>query len=227
MLGMRSSAQLPLPLPAHRSLSRADLIVASANERAVAFIESWPDWPARAAAIYGPPGCGKTHLVSVWRERSAACVTTAAEIDGQDLRTHEALAIEDVDSSPTSPARDAGLFAALENGRSWILLTGRTPPSAWICQLPDLASRFSALTALPLWSPDEPMLAALARKLFSDRQLFVPDSVIEGMLRRLDRSPAAIREFVAELDAEALATAKPVSLSLVRSLVAAREGDTP
>jgi chromosomal replication initiation ATPase DnaA len=93
--------------------------------------------------------------------------------------------------------------------------------------LPDLASRFSSLTALALQSPDEALLVALARKLLSDRQLFVPDTIIDAMLRRLDRSPAAIRDFVEELDAAALASGRPVSVALVRNLVAMREGGPP
>ena len=56
-----------------------------------------------------------------------------------------------------------------------LLLTGQEPPAAWRSSLPDLASRFSALLAFPLWAPDEALLAALARKLFADRQLAVPD----------------------------------------------------
>jgi chromosomal replication initiation ATPase DnaA len=138
-----------------------------------------------------------------------------------------AFAIEDVDSSESSPRRDAQLFAAIESGIGWILLTGKMPPASWACTLPDLASRFSSLTALELQAPDETMLAALARKLFSDRQLFVPDAVIEAMLRLLDRSPAAIRDFVEELDSVALATARPVSLALVRNLIATREAGRP
>ena len=223
---MRSSSQLPLPLPPHCSLSRADLIVAPANERAVAFIESWPDWPARAAALYGPAGCGKTHLASIWREMSGGRIVAAAKIAEQGLRSGEALAIEDVDLADVSSARDAALFAALESS-GWILLTGRTPPANWAHALPDLASRFSGLTALSLWEPDEALLAALARKLFSDRQLLVPETVIEAMLRRLDRSPAAVRDFVAELDAMALAEARPVSLALVRNVIAGREAGSP
>ncbi|HEX4157923.1 MAG TPA: hypothetical protein VHY79_05565 [Rhizomicrobium sp.] len=219
---MRSSSQLPLPLPSRCSLSRADLVVGVANEQGVAFIEAWPEWPARIAALYGPPGCGKTHLTSVWQEKSGARIVTAKEIAEEALQTGSALAIEDVDSSDPSSTRDAALFAALESGRSWVLLTGKSPPAAWACVLPDLASRFSALTAIPLRAPDETLLAALARKLFSDRQLFVPDAVIETMLRRLDRSPVGIRDFVAELDAAALARGRPVSVALVRDLIAAR-----
>ncbi|HEY6578958.1 MAG TPA: chromosomal replication initiator DnaA, partial [Rhizomicrobium sp.] len=66
--------QLPLPLSSPTLLSRADLIVGSSNARAVAFIDSWPDWPVMVAALHGPRGCGKTHLVSIWRERAGARV---------------------------------------------------------------------------------------------------------------------------------------------------------
>ena len=38
-----------------------------------------------------------------------------------------------------------------------------------------------ALLAFPLWAPDDELLAAIARKLFNDRQLAVPDAVIERM----------------------------------------------
>jgi chromosomal replication initiation ATPase DnaA len=224
---MRSSLQLPLPLPSRCSFSRADLVVGPANGCAVGFIDDWPDWPARVAALYGPAGCGKTHLASIWRERSGARILAATELAEHPLQPDEILAIEDVDSAEASPSRDTALFAALESGTRWILLTGRNPPTTWACTLPDLASRFSSLTALQLHAPGEELLAALARKMLSDRQLFVPEAVIEAMLRRLDRAPAAIRDFVEKLDATALATARPVSLALVHSLMAAREAGAP
>jgi chromosomal replication initiation ATPase DnaA len=223
---MTFSSQLPLPLLSRHALSRADLIVAPANAQATTFVDAWPDWPAKSAVLHGPAGCGKTHLASIWRERTGARIVVAAEIRNFDPQAAEAVVIEDVDRAPATPVRDAAIFAILESGR-WVLLTGSTPPVSWDSALPDLASRFAAFTALPISEPDEALLAALARKLFSDRQLSVPESVIEGMLCRLDRSPGAVRDFVAEIDDAALAAAKPVSLQLVRSLIAARQAAPP
>ncbi len=221
---MRPS-QLPLPLSPTPQLSRADLIVSPANAEAVAFIDSWPGWSVATAALYGPEGCGKTHLVTIWGRMSGATVVSACGIS--DNLPRGPLAIEDVDSAQATLARDSVLFAALERADSTapLILTGREPPASWAHGLPDLASRFSALAAFPLREPGEDMLAALTRKLFADRQLAVPDAVITRMLHLLERSPGAIRDFVARVDAAALAQSRPVNLSLIRDLVAEEEGE--
>ncbi len=135
------------------------------------------------------------------------------------------MAVEDVDLEPAGEARDRALFALSEGaGRDApLLLTGREPPGRWAVALPDLASRFAALLAFPLWAPDDALLAGLARKLFTDRQLAVPDSVIQRMIRSLERTPAAIRDFVAKADEKALSENRAVNLALVRELLAACE----
>jgi chromosomal replication initiation ATPase DnaA len=214
------ASQLPLPLPARPALSRADLIVTEANREAVAFIEAWPDWPVPAAAIYGPQGCGKSHLAAIWREKSGARVIAATN----DARAgeHCAVVIEGVDGTEATIERDRTLFAAIEAATpAWpVLFTGRRRPAAWVCVLPDLSSRFAALAAFPLWRPDEALLASLARKLFADRQLVVPDAVIEKMLLSLERAPGAFRDFIARADAKALAESRPINVALVRDLLA-------
>ena len=214
--------QLPLPLPPRAALTRADLIVAPANSKAVAFVDAWPDWPVAAAALYGPQGCGKSHLVAIWKANSGACVAPASDLSANDLRGRGPLAVEDVDAAAPSLDRDRRLFEAIESATpdTPLLLTGRTPPETWRCALPDLASRMAALAAFPLWAPDDALLGALARKLFADRQLDVPDAVIDRMLVSLERSPGAFRDFVALADAKALAEGRAITIPLVRELLA-------
>jgi len=209
--------QLVLPLETRSAQGRADFIVAPGNQRAVAFIDAFPHWPAPAAALYGPPASGKSHLAAVWASKAGATIVEAHDL-GVDL-PGGALVVENV----AQGVPDAGLFALLERGAP-LLLTSQLPPSEWPAAfqltLPDLVSRLRALLAFDLWAPDDALLMGLAVKLFADRQLSVPESVVAHMIRSLDRSPGAIRDFVAQADAVALAEKRPVNLSLIKELLA-------
>ncbi|MDE2110326.1 MAG: hypothetical protein KGJ79_04220 [Alphaproteobacteria bacterium] len=212
-------AQLPLPIETRHSFAREDFIAGPGNSAAIGLIDSWPAWTAPAAALYGPAGSGKSHLASVWAARAGAQIVDAAALDETALAQPTALAVENVDHAPLTASAEAALFALLERGKA-LLLTGREPPSAWPAHLPDLLSRFRALLAFPLWAPDDALLEALARKLFADRQLTVPDPVVAQMIHALERSPAAVRDFVARADRTALAQKRPITPSLIRELLA-------
>ena len=117
--------------------------------------------------------------------------------------------------------RDA-LFALCSKAVVRCLLTGRELPSQWQATLPDLVpSRYRAISlSFALWEPDDALLEAhCARKLFADRQLQVPDAVVAQMVRSLERSPEAIREFVARADQKALAERRPITAALVREIL--------
>ena len=208
-------AQLVLPLEPNNAMTRADFIVAPSNARAFTFLDSYPDWPAPVMALYGPSASGKTHLARIWAARAGAALLDArdlpADVDGPAV-------VENIDSAPGT-THEAALFAMLERG-SPLLLTGRGVPSTWPVSLPDLGSRFRALLAFELGASDEALLMALAVKLFTDRQVSVPESVVAHLVRTLERSPAALRDFIQRADAKAMAEKKPVNLKLIQSLMA-------
>ena len=209
------AAQLVLPLEPGNAMTRAEFIVAPGNARALAFLDSFPDWPAPALALTGPSASGKTHLARIWAQRSGAML-----LDARSLRDPVSgpAVVENIDSAPTF-AHETALFAMLEQGAP-LLLTGRAAPSLWPVSLPDLASRCQALLAFELGASDEALLMALAVKLFADRQIVVPEGVVTHLVRTLERSPAALRDFIQRADAQALAEKKPVNLQLIRGLMA-------
>ncbi len=208
------SSQLVLPLEPLNAMTRADFIAAPGNQRALAFLEFWPDWPAPAAALFGPPASGKTHLARVWAERAGAVCLQADNLIEPVIG---AAVVEDCDR-PAAKEHQSALFAMLERGAP-LLLTGRAAPSAWPVSLPDLASRFRALVGFELGEADEALLMALAVKLFADRQLLVPVAVVTGLIHGLERSPAAVRDFIARADREALSRQKPINIQLIRELM--------
>ncbi len=211
-------SQLVLPLETKPALGREDFIVSPGSRDAVALIDTWPDWPAPATALFGPSGSGKSHLVSIWAVRANARIVEAADLDDTVLGEGGAIAIENADATVLTDSAERALFALFERGTP-LLLTGREAPSQWGARLPDLVSRYRALLAFGLWAPDDALLEAVARKLFQDRQLSVPDAVIAQMLRSLERSPAAIRDFVARADEKALAEKRPITVALIRGLL--------
>jgi chromosomal replication initiation ATPase DnaA len=216
--------QLVLPLEVRSASGRDDFIVAPGNSRAVAFIDSWPAWPAPVAALYGPPASGKSHLAAVWAQKAGARTIAATCL--LESVPDGALVVEDVDQGTDQGMADAPLFALLERGAP-LLITSQTAPAEWQVGLPDLLSRARALLAFPLWAPDDALLMGLAVKLFADRQLQVPENVVLHMVRSLERSPAAVRDFVARADAAALAQKRPINLSLIKDLLAGPDLSDP
>jgi chromosomal replication initiation ATPase DnaA len=206
-------AQLILPLEHRAAMTRDDFIVAPGNAKALSFLDAWPDWATPAAVLFGPPAAGKTHLARIWATRAGAVVLDAADLKEAVRRP---AVIENVEGGFGD---EGALFAMLEEGAP-LLLTARCAPLLWPAALPDLVSRFGALVAFELGAPDEALLMALAVKLFADRQIVVPESVVTHLVRQLERSPAAIRDFIAKADEAALAAQKPINLQLIRALMA-------
>jgi chromosomal replication initiation ATPase DnaA len=210
--------QLALPFGSRPALGREDFIVAPCNEQALRFIERWPDWPTRAAAIFGPRDSGKTHLARIFADLSGARLVSASELSGIDPDTQTAIAVE-LDEAPADMERDRALFALFERPSGTLLLTGRTAPSEWPVALGDLKSRFDALLAFEVWAPDDHLLSALIRKQFADRQLEITDVIVRRLLTHVERTPLAVAAFIGRIDEKALAEKRAISERLVMELI--------
>src|SRR5437899_2958022 len=92
--------QLSLGLGHRESFDRADFLCGPGNETALTLIDRWTDWPARAIALIGPEGSGKSHLAAIWAKAAGGCVIAGGAIDAASVPqalSSGALAIEDAD----------------------------------------------------------------------------------------------------------------------------------
>lgn len=214
--------QLVFSFGVTHALSRDAFIVAPSNEQALAFIERWPDWPARAAAIWGPAQAGKTHLASIWCAKSGAQLVPASHlkaIDVAELPVGASLAVELADPTHPDVSRDRALLALFERPAGNLLLTARSHPSDWAVTIADLKSRYDSLLAFPLGAPDGALLTGLIRKHFFDRQLEVADTVVAHLLTHLERTPEAIAAFIARSDEKGLIEKRAVTERLILELI--------
>jgi chromosomal replication initiation ATPase DnaA len=213
--------QLVLALGYRESFDREDFFPGKGNEAALALIERWPDWPSRSIALVGPEGAGKTHLAAVWARAAGGRVISARAVEIAAVPaalSTGALVVEDADREPLN---EPALFHLLNLGseqRAFVLLTARSVPTRWLVDLPDLASRLRAVPVATLSPPDDAMLGALLVKLFADRQLAVDDGLIGYLVNHIERSFAAARAAVAELDEAALRLRRPVNRTLAAEI---------
>jgi len=212
--------QLALALDHAESYAREDFLSGPSNEAALALIDSWPDWPARAVALVGPEGAGKTHLATIWAAVAGARVVSGrhlGEVDLPSALATGALVVEDAAAVEEEPILFHLINLAREEG-AFLLFAARTVPSLWPVSLPDLVSRLRALPVVTLDAPDDALLRGVLVKLAADRQLALDEGVVRYLLTHVERSFAAARAAVIALDKEALRQGRPPSRALAAEM---------
>lgn len=209
--------QLALALPHAESLTRDNFMEGSANAQALALVEAWPDWPNRIMMLVGPEGSGKSHLASIWAAEAgarsvAAHTLTPANVPGE-LATG-ALVVDDLDPAAFDERALFHLLNLAREDEAYVLITGRTLPSAFPAELRDLRSRLRAVSVVTLTPPDDQLFRALIVKFCADRQMTVDESIVSYLATRIERSFAAARQAVELLDGEALRQRRPVTRAL-------------
>lgn len=219
--------QLPLGFETRRSYERDAFVPGATNEAALTFIDGWPDWPSRIAAIWGPKGSGKTHLAHVWASRAKAGELRMTDLTVDvvaRLSPGGAYMIDDAD------ALDGGtplfhLLNFVNQTSGWLLMTGGEPPQRWRTTLPDLHSRLTAVPGMALEAPDETLLARALLKLFADRQLKLPEALIDYLVPRLQRSFAEAERIVEIIDTLALQQKRNISVEIGAKALRQLEGE--
>lgn len=216
--------QLPLDLPHQPAMARADFLVTPSNQAAHDLVMRWPHWPAPWLLLHGPAGSGKTHLAEMWRRLSSAVHLNAAGLTAETVpaAAETGAAILEIPGDSPAPAAETALFHLInyvaELGAA-LLITARAPAPHWPVTLPDLRTRLNAMPSAHIGAPDDSLLGAVLAKQFRDRQVAVPDGLIPFLVARMERSLAAARALAAALDAESLASKRPITVRLASDLL--------
>ncbi len=192
-------------------------ISSACNADAGAAVSAWRAWPGGKLALVGPEGSGKTHLATIWAHAVGAKVLSANE-DAEAALVHAGpTVIEDADRRPA----DETLFHLIDraDAASPLLITARIAPRAWATDLPDLRSRLNALMVAELNSPDDVVLSAVLERFFRERNIRARKSVLDFLVRRIERSAPAARAVVERIDEVAAAERREITRDLAREVL--------
>ena len=222
--------QLALAFEHRPALGAEDFWVAPSNADAVAWIDRWRAWARPALVLYGPPGCGKTHLGHVFLAATGGAGIAGVDIAAADpalLAEAPAVLVEDADRISGAPAERALLhvYNLIGEAQGRLLLTARSAPARWPFELPDLASRLRAVSTVAIAAPDESLIGALLVKLFADRHVKVDPAVVAFLVARMERSFETARQLAAALDTAALAEGRAITVPLAKAALARLSGD--
>lgn len=200
-----------------------DFIVSDANVTAYSYLAKWPNWEdtllSRALLIYGPHGCGKTHLVHLWKYHAHARFISPEDIYlNQFSELSQCFILEHIEAITDEVAWFHWFNAVLE-AQGYIVMTAPCAPSQLHIRLPDLKSRLCAVPSIAIQAPDDTLLAQVLAKQFSDRQLRVSPDVIDYLIPRIERSFASAYAIVKTLDDQALIEKRKITVPFVKSLL--------
>ena len=219
--------QLPLNFTANNYMGREDFMVSKCNEKAFAMLDSWPNWIGNGLFLYGPKGCGKSHLAHLFADKvrqntqgiNKVTIIACKQVNMRNIKRlaeeNQVIIVENVCPGHNDEAL-FHLFNMFNEPGKYMLWTAENAANRLRFSLPDLQTRLNMLSSVAIDEPDDFMLQMLIVKLFNDRQLIIGEGILSFIINNTRRSFAYVRDLVREIDEISLAYHSAVNYNIVR-----------
>ena len=214
-------SQLTFQFPFKTSYYEKDFFVSSNNFAAYRLIESWPSWPGKKINIYGPTGCGKTHLSNILNKKIDTLLIKASDLNNavlNRLKLKKCLRVDDYKGNI-----EENLFYTILNqinqSNQYIVINSLKPVKKSNVKLNDLKSRLESFINLGIDLPTDDLLRVIITKSFSDKQIKVNVKLLEYILKNIDRSYEKIFKFIKDIDIISLSSGKAININLIKKVL--------
>ncbi len=215
-------SQLIFKFPFKTKYYEQDYYVSSSNFTAYKLIESWPKWPDKLVNIFGPKGCGKTHLSNILKKKiNSLKIFDAKNITNEFLEKlgeFECLIIENYDQNI-----EEKLFYSIINHLkqldTYLVVNTNNPIKDMKFRLKDLKSRTKNFVCLGIDLPTDELLKVIITKYFSEKQIVLRSNVSDYIVKNIERSYEKIDKFIKEIDDLSLSSGKSININLIKKVL--------
>ena len=215
-------SQLVFKFPFKTKYYEQDYYVSSNNFSAYRLIESWPNWPSKWVNIFGPKGCGKTHLSNILKKKiNLIHIMDAKKVDNETISKFEKLDCLIIDNYEKNI--DEKIFYSLLNqskqSDSYLLVNSILPLGNIKFDLKDLRSRTESFINLGIELPTDDLLRVIISKSFSDKQIEITPKISEYIIKNIERSYEKVFKFIKEIDDLSLSSGKSININLIKKVL--------
>ena len=215
-------SQLIFKFPFKAKYYEQDYYVSSNNFSAYRLIESWPNWPDKWVNIFGPKGCGKTHLSNILKKKiNSVQILDASEIDNEIISKFEKLDCLIIENYAENI--DEKIFYSILNQSkqidSYVVVNSILPIKNTKFELKDLKSRAESFVNLGIELPTDDLLRVIISKSFSDKQIEITPKISEYIIKNIERSYEKVFKFIKEIDDLSLSSGKSININLIKKVL--------
>lgn len=216
---LNNQQQIVLSFPERTDFSLENFLVLPTNNMGFMSVNQFPRIEGDVLVVYGSKGVGKSHLFSIYIERTHAKILTTADLKLPLDLSVKHFAIDDINGlSKMQQEAFFHLFNHVKSAGGSLLVMAQNPV-AKMDILPDLKSRLLTAPQIEIESPKDVHLEVFLVKYASDRQMFLNPHVSRYILKNCERNVSHIESIVKALDTLSLEQKRKITIPLVKQLL--------
>jgi len=214
-------SQLTFKFPFKTNYYEEDFYVSSNNFNAYKLVENCPNWVEKRLNIFGPKGCGKTHLANILTKKISSLFVKAENLNEKllpEVKLKKCLIIDDYENNI-----EENLFYTILNQsyqlNQYIVINSVQPIKKIDVKLKDLKSRLDSFIDIGIDLPTDDLIRVILTKTFSDKQVKLEIKLLEYIIKNINRSYEEIFKFINQIDTFSLSSGKSININLIKKVL--------
>ena len=218
---MNESNQNIIKFNHENNLNKDDFFISSSNKHILDLFDIFPNWEKNFLNIIGEKFSGKTHLVNIFLNRFKGFQIDAKSLNENildNIKINENIIIENLNKDIDENLLYT-LFDLIEQNHKYLIITSEIPIVDLDFNLNDLKSRSKNFLLQKIEKPDDELIFAIILKYLSDKQISLDKSLIDFIVKRIDRSYGKIFDLLYKIDEVSLKKKKSIDFKIIKQVL--------